>query len=64
MNKQKIFFNPVNMQSSSEDSLKEKRKTVIGMCFMQILNLCHRWQAYSQPSQITKIKSFVKIVHG
>ena len=42
MNKPKIFFNPANMQSSSEDSLKEKRKTVIGMCFMQILNLCLR----------------------
>ena len=46
----KTFFDPVNAQSSSEESLQEKRCTFIGMCFlftwfnMQILNLCHRWQ--------------------
>ena len=46
----KNFFNPANTQSSSEESLKEKRHSFIGMCSlftwlnMQILNLCHRWQ--------------------
>ena len=44
----KNFFNPANRQFSSEESLKEKCHTFIGMCFfftwlnMQILNLCHR----------------------
>ena len=43
----KNFLNPTNMQYSSEESLKEKRKTFISMCSifttfnMQILNLCH-----------------------
>ena len=45
----KKFFNPANAQSPSEESLKGKRHTFIGMCSlftwfnMQILNLlCHR----------------------
>ena len=44
----KNLFNPANTQSSSEESLKEKHHTFIGMCSlftwfnMQILNLCHR----------------------
>ena len=48
INKQK-FLSPANTQSPSEESLKEKRHTFIGMCSlftcfnMQILNLCHRW---------------------
>ena len=28
----KSFFNPANTQSSSEESLKEKRHNFIGMC--------------------------------
>ena len=42
----KNFFNPVNTQSSSEKSLKEKH-TFTGMCSlftwfnMYIINLCH-----------------------
>ena len=28
----KNFFNPANTQSSSEESLKENRKTFAGMC--------------------------------
>ena len=44
----KNFFNPANTQSSSEEFLKEKRHTFIGMCSlftwfnMQMLNVCHR----------------------
>ena len=30
----KNFFNPANTQSSSEESLKENRKTFVGMCFL------------------------------
>ena len=46
-NAQKLF-KPANTQSSSEESLKEKRHTFICMCSlftwfnMHILNLCHR----------------------
>ena len=42
------LFNPENTQSSSEESLKKKRQTSIGISSlftwynMQILNLCHR----------------------
>ena len=42
------LFDSANMQSSSEESLKEKLHTFIGMCLFftwfntQILNLCHR----------------------
>ena len=66
----KNFFNPPNKQSLSGESLDEKRHKFIGMCScftwfnMKILNLCHRWQAYSQPSQISKMERFVKIVNG
>ena len=44
----KNLVNPANAQSSSEESLKEKLHTFIGMCSlftwlnMQMLNLCHR----------------------
>ena len=44
----KNLFNPANTNSSSEESLKEKRHTFISMCHlltwlnMQILDLCHR----------------------
>ena len=44
----KNFFNPANTQSSSEESLKKKRHTFIGICSlstwfnMQIVNICHR----------------------
>ena len=44
----KNLFNPANTQSSSEESLKEKRHMFIVMSSlffwfnMQILNLCHR----------------------
>ena len=31
---EKNFFNPANTQSSSEKSLKEKRETFIGTCFL------------------------------
>ena len=43
----KKFFHAANTQSSSVESLKEKRHAFIGMCFlftwfnMQILNLCN-----------------------
>ena len=46
MNKQKLSLTQ-EVLSSFEQSLKEKRKTFIGMCTlstwfnMQILNLCH-----------------------
>ena len=46
----KNFFNPANTQSSSKESLKEKRHAFIGMRSlftwfnMQILNLCHLCQ--------------------
>ena len=46
----KNFFNPSNTHSSSEESLKEKLHTFIGMrspftwLNMQILKLCHRLQ--------------------
>ena len=33
----KTFFNPANTHSSSEESLKEKRHTFIGMCLLFIL---------------------------
>ena len=52
----KNSFDPANTQSSSEESLKEKRRIFIGMCSlftwfnMHILNLLMT-KAYSQSSQ-------------
>ena len=54
----KNFFNPGSTQSSSEKSLKEKRKTFIGMCSlstwfnMQIVNLCHGIGVFATLSNI------------
>ena len=47
--KAKKLFNPAKTHFLSEESLKEKRHTCIGMCSLftqvnkQVLNLCHRW---------------------
>ena len=44
----KNFFNTTKTHSSTEEFLKEKRHTFVGICFfftwfnVQILNLCHR----------------------
>ena len=47
----KKSLNPTNTQSSSEESLKEKR-------------LCHDIEAYSQPSQICNMERFAIMVNG
>ena len=60
----KNFFNP-EIQSLSEESLKEKRKRFVGMCSlftwfnMQILNLCRRWHRCIQ----NHLERFTKTVN-
>ena len=57
------------MQSSSEECLKEKRHKFIGMCSLfnwfsiQNTKLMSQMQR-SQPSQISKMEGFAKIANG
>ena len=59
----KNFFYPANVHSPSEETIKEKRKTFIGMCShstwfnMQILNLCmHNHLKYQKWSFLRRLK--------
>ena len=63
MNKQKVSLTQ-QIQSSSDETLTEKRHTFTGMCYpfawlnMQILNYVIDDMAYSQPSYISKLELF------
>ena len=61
------FINPAGTQSSSEEPLKEKRHTFIGMCPLLTwlsMSILIDDIADSQSSQLSKTERFAKIVNG
>ena len=60
----KNFFNPANTQSSSEESLKEKRMSPFHLVQYTNTELTQMTYVYLQSSQISKMERFAKIVNG